>query len=406
MSGFFPSLERRRALALASVLALLVLAAAFLVDTVKTQWDLKIYMECSRTLASGADPYKTQPVFNGDHFQCLYPPLAIDAYRPFDVMNRELGDGVGERFWACLKVFSLFLILWLWRRWVLAPGNDLRRLLFAAVAYGSPFWSDFRAGNAGSFEHLVLWAALAAFVAERDDLFAVLVAAAAQPKLLPIAFLPLVLVKKKPDARAFVFGGILALALFGLNELVHPGLLKEFFAQLRDPSQPWHYERGPNNCAFVGLVQHALETAWHDRARAMAWAMRVNVVWFAAIGAVTALSLRRIWTGEGTETAKRRAALMLFASAYALVTPRLKDYSFLLLIPPTLFALESDAPAPLRFVILLFALLDSTKALAEKAGMGVWSLFAGYFKLYAVMLVWFVLARIPYKTVGNAPGKR
>lgn len=398
--------RRRRTLLLSTCLAMAVLAAAFLVDTAKTQWDLKIYMECSRTLASGGDPYATQPVFNGDHFQCLYPPAIMDLYRPLNLFTREFGEGAGERFWAALKVLSMALILWLWRERILAPGNDLRRLLFAAVAYGSPFWSDFRAGNAGSFEHLILWGALAAFIAERDYLFAALVAAAAQPKLLPMAFLPLVLAKKRPNLGAFVFGGVLAVGVFGANELIHPGLLKEFFLQLRDPGQPWHYERGPNNCAFVGLVQHALETAWRDRALAMAWAMRVNAVWSAAIAAATAWALRRIWRGDATETAKRRGSVMLYAAAYALMAPRLKDYSFLLMIPPTLVALESDAPPALRAAILVCALLDSTKAAAEKAGLGVWSLFAGYFKLYAVMLVWFVLARLPYKTVGIAPAKR
>ena len=395
--------ERRRTFRLAAGLAILVLLVAFLVDTVKTQWDLKIYMECSRTLASGADPYKTQPVFNGDHFQCLYPPMIMDLYRPFNYFTTEFGDGVGERFWAVLKVLSMVLILWLWRDYILKPGRNLPRLLFAAVAYGSPFWSDFRAGNAGSFEHLILWGALAAFIFERDFLFAALVATAAQPKLLPMAFLPLVLAKKRPNFRAFVFGGVLAVGVFGLNELIHPGLLKEFFLQLRDPAQPWHYERGPNNCAFVGLVQHALETAWHDRARAMAWALRVNAVWSAVIAAATAWSLRRIWRGEGTETVKRRNSVMLYAVAYAMVAPRLKDYSFLLLIPPTLVALESDAPPAMRFAILVCALLDSTKALAEKAGLGVWSLFAGYFKLYAVMLVWWVLA-FPRRARKVVPG--
>lgn len=384
--------RRRRAFLLSVGLALLALAVAFRVDTVKTQWDLKIYMECSRTLASGADPYATQPVFNGDHFQCLYPPMIMDLYRPFNYFTAEFGDGAGERFWAVLKVVSMVLMLWLWKDYILTPGRNLQRLLFAAIAYGSPFWSDFRAGNAGSFEHLILWAALAAFIAECDLLFAVLVAAAAQPKILPAAFLPLVLAKRRPNVRAFLVGGALAVGAFGLNELIHPGLLKEFFLQLRDPGQPWHYERGPNNCAFVGLVQHALETAWHDRARAMAWAMRVNAVWSAAIAAATAWSLRRLWRGEGTETDKRRRTVMLYAAAYAMVAPRLKDYSFLLLIPPTLAALESDAPPALRGAILVCALLDSTKALAEKAGMGVWSLFAGYFKLYAVMLVWWALA--------------
>jgi hypothetical protein len=385
-------LYSRNRLILIAAAAALMAAVAFRVDTVKTQWDLKVYMECSHALATGGDPYTTHPVFNGDSFQCLYPPMIIDLYRPFAYVSTAMKGDAGERLWAVLKVVSMFLILWLWRDYILRPGANVRRLLFAAIAYGSPFWSDFRAGNAGSFEHLILWGALAAFIAERDYLFVVLVAAAAQPKILPLAFLPLVVVKPRPNLKAFVVGGALALGVFGVNELVHPGMLKEFFLQLRDPGQPWHYERGPNNCSFVGLVQHALETAWNDRARAMAWAMRVNAVWSAVIAAFTAWSLRRLWLGAGSEKEKRRATVMLYAAAYAMVAPRLKDYSFLLLIPPTLVALESDAPRPLRFAILLCALLDSTKALAEKAGFGVWSLFAGYFKLYAVMLTWFVLA--------------
>lgn len=382
----------KKKFAVIAAFAALCIAVALRVDTVKTQWDLKVYMECSSALASGGDPYTTHPLFNGDRFQCLYPPAIMDLYRPFSYISNATKSDAGERFWAVLKVASLFLMLWLWRDFILRPGADYRRLLFAAVAYGSPFWSDFRAGNAGSFEHLVLWGALAAFIAERDMLCVVLIAAAAQPKILPAAFLPLVLAKKRPNVKAFLIGGTLAVAVFAGNELVHPGLLKEFFAQLRDPSQPWHYERGPNNCAFVGLVQHALETAWHDRDRAMAWAMRVNAVWSVVIASATAWSLSNLWRGPGSEKEKRRASVMLYAVAYALVAPRLKDYSFLLLIPPTLVALESDAPLPLRVAILACAMLDSTKALAEKAGLGVWSLFAGYFKLYAVMLVWYALA--------------
>ena len=391
----------RKRLILGAALAALIAGVAIRVDTVKTQWDLKVYMECSRALASGGDPYTTYPLFNGDHFQCLYPPLIIDLYRPFNFISTQFHGDEGERLWAVLKVLSMVLMLWLWRERILRPGNDLRRLVFAGIAYGSPFWSDFRAGNAGSFEHVVIWAAFAAFIAEKDLLFAVLIAAAAQPKLLPMAFLPLLIAKSRPNLRSFAIGGVLASAAFSLNERVHPGLLKEFFLQLGDPRQPWHYERGPNNCAFVGLVQHALETGlhntalemtWHDRLLAMHWAKRVSAVWSIAVAAVTAWSLNNLWRGPGAEKDKRRASVMLYAAAYAMMAPRLKDYSFLLLIPPTLTALESDAPLALRAFILIFALLDSTKALAEKAGLGVWALFAGYFKLYAAILVWVALA--------------
>jgi hypothetical protein len=375
------------------VAGLLALAAAvaFFMPAKRLQWDFKVYMKCAQTLASGGDPYASMPVVDGISYQCLYPPLATDLYRPFAAASDALA-GAGEKVWAGLKVLSFFLMLWLWRRYLLAPGADFPRLLFIAVAYGSPFWSDFRAGNAASFEHLVLWGGLAAFVAGKDWLFVVLVAAAAQPKLLPVAFLGLAITRPRPRPALFVGGVALATALFGLNEWAHPGLLKSFFHQLGDPTQPWRFERGPNNCSALGFFEHISEVAGGDRAKAVSLAASIHFVWSFAVVALTAVSFRRLWRGAGSERAKRLATVLLFSAAYALVVPRLKDYSFLLLIPPTLAALESGAPAPLLWTIAILAALNSTKALGEKIGMGHWAILLGYFKLYALVLVWGVLA--------------
>ncbi|MFI5347350.1 MAG: glycosyltransferase 87 family protein [Elusimicrobiota bacterium] len=374
----------------------LVFAAAtgFFMQTARLQWDLKVYMTCARTLASGGDPYTSVPVVDGIGYQCLYPPLATDLYRPFAAAS-DAWPGVGEKIWAGLKGLSLFLMLWLWREYLLPPGADFPRLLFIALAYGSPFWSDFRAGNAASFEHLVLWAGLAAFVAGKDWLFIALVAAAAQPKLLPVAFLGLALTRSRPRPALFLGGLALAAGAFGLNELIHPGLLRSFFHQLADPSQPWRYERGPNNCSTWGFFQHVYEVASGDRARAVSFATSAHFLWSGVIAAATSFSLFRLWRGNGSERAKRLSTVLLFAAAYALAVPRLKDYSFFLLIPPTLAALESGAPAGILWAIAIFAVLNSTKALGAKLGMGRWDILLGYFKLYAVVLVWWVLAFHP-----------
>ena len=382
-----------KALRWGAVAGILALAAAvgFFMPAKRLQWDLKVYMTCARTLGGGGDPYASMPVVDGISYQCLYPPLATDLYRPFAAASDAL-NGAGEKTWAGLKVLSFFLMLWLWRRFLLEPGADFPRLLFIAIAYGSPFWSDFRAGNAASFEHLVLWGGLAAFVSGKDWLFVVLTALAAQPKLLPVAFLGLALARPRPRPALFAVGAALAAVLFGLNELIHPGLLKTFFHQLGDPGQPWRYERGPNNCSALGFFEHVIETATGDRARANALAASVHFVWAFAVAAATAVSLRGLWRGPGSERGKRLATVLLFSAAYALVVPRLKDYSFLLLIPPTLAALESGAPAGLLWTIAALAALNSTKALGEKIGMGHWSILLGYFKLYAVVLVWGVLA--------------
>jgi hypothetical protein len=376
------ALKARARLFLAALVAAAALGAAALTRPGRTQWDLRVYMECARALAAGKNPYAIQPIVDSSRFQCLYPPAIIDLYRPFAEFPG------GERAWAALKVLSLALMLWLWRAYILPRGSDVWRLAVIAAAYGSPFWSDFRSGNAGSFEHLLLWAGLAAFIAGKDLWFAGFIAAAAQPKLLPAAFLPLLILKPKPRWSPAIWGGVAALAVFGINELLHPGLLRQFFLQLGDPMQPWHYERGPNNVAFVGLMEHIFETATGIRPTSCDSAMRVNIVWSAAVVSATGWGLSRLWRGPGTEEEKRRACVLLFAAAYALVAPRLKDYSFLLLLPPTLAVLESDAPRGLRLAILVFALLNSTKGVAEKAGLGPWALFAGYFKLYAAALVW------------------
>ena len=372
--------------------ALLVSAAVgYFMPAKRLQWDLKVYMTCARTLAAGGDPYASMPVVDGISYQCIYPPLATDLYRPFAAAS-SAWEGAGEKAWAGLKVLSLLLMLWLWRDFLMAPGADFPRLLFIAIAYGSPFWSDFRAGNAASFEHLLIWGGLAAFVAGKDLLFVALIAASAQPKLLPAAFLILALARPRPRPLLFLGGAALAAALFGLNEAFHPGLLKSYFHQLGDPSQPWRFERGPNNCSMLGFLEHVLETATGDRAGAVVRAASLHFVWSGAIAGATAFSLRRTWRGAGSERGKRLASALLVAAAYALVIPRLKDYSFILLIPPTLAALESGAPAPLLWTIALLAALNSTKALGEKLGMGHWAILLGYFKLYAVILVWGVLA--------------
>lgn len=390
-------LDRRLWIGAAAVLAL---AAAIFIPVGRTQWDLKVYLECARVLASGTDPYTTQPIVGGDPYQCLYPPLATDLYRPFAALSRAFGGHAGERLWAALKAISLVFILFLWRRWVMKPGPDLWRILFVIVGFGNPFWMDFLSGNAGSFEHAALWGGLTAFICGRDALFAALIAVSAQPKLLPLAFLALAFASPRPKWKIFFGGVALSLALFALNELVHPGLLRGFFEQLTDPKQAWRYERGPNNCAAVGFFQHVLETICGHRPWAATGAMRMYIPWVISIVGATGFSIYRIIKGDGDAVDKRRRILFVFIAAYALLVPRLKDYSFLLLIPPTLAALESDAPLALRVAIVLFAVMNSTKTFALKMGLGPWSLLFGYYKLYAVFLVWIaLLLNTPKKSV-------
>lgn len=372
----------RRAILLA--LAAAALAAAFLHKPGKLT-DLNITVSCARVLADGGDPYLRDLVIDGVTYPCLYPPLAFDLFRPLDALLTA-APSFGPRAWSAFQVLLFLGMLFVWRKHFLGPGLDAARLAFALAAFGGPLFVVLHAGNAAAtVEALLLWTAFALFAAGHDLAFVAVIALAAQIKLQPAVFLVLVLLRPSPNWRAFVAGGAAAALLFGLNEAVHPGMLSSFRDRLADPSEGWPYERGPNNCSVLGFIQHALETAWKDRWSANAWSRRLFVPWALFVAAATAWALRR--------KPSRSETVLLVCAAYALLAPRFKDYSYFLLIPSAIVALESGIPNGLRAAIVILAFLNSTKAAALGIGMGQWALFAGYFKLYAAVLVWAVLVR-------------
>lgn len=366
-----------------AALALAALAA-FFIKPARQPWDLKLCLACAETLAAGESPYDREQIIEGVSFPCLYPPLAFDLYRPLAALE----DAVP--WWNALKVLGFAALLLLWRR-LLPPGNDWWRLAFALGAFGTPFFAEYRSGNAGSLEQLALWGAFALFIAGRYAAFAVALAAVAQLKLQPVLFLGLLLLAPKPRWKDFGLGVAAFAALFGLNELLHPGLLTEYLARLGDPSAGWRFERGPNNCSVWAFIQHLLETAGGNRPLAARWASLLVLPWSCFVVAATAISARRVAVGLGSDEEKRRHAVLLATAAFALLAPRFKDYAFFMLIPAALVALESAAPLLWRAPLLVFAFLNSTKAAAERMGLGQWALTAGYFKLYAAVLVWGVL---------------
>ncbi|MEQ1919664.1 MAG: glycosyltransferase family 87 protein [Elusimicrobiota bacterium] len=385
-------MSRTASLLLAAGLA--VAAGFFLAPS--RAWDLKVYAACARELGAGRDPYIRDVVIDDVPYPCMYPPLAIDLYRPVAALM-DASPSLAVRTWNALTVLLFLGMLLIWRRLFLGPGPDVLRLIFALFTFGGPLFIVLRCGNGAAFEFLLIWSAFALFAAGRDLSFSLTIAAAALIKLQPAGFLGLLLLRPRPAWRYFFLGVTAFLLLFGLNEVVHPGLLASFRARLADPHEGWRWERGPNNCAVLGFMQHLLETAWGDRARADLWARRLFIPWALVITGATGAALRRIWTVVKDEAAAKRATVLLGCAAYALLAPRFKDYSYFILIPSALAALESDIPNGLRVAIVALAALDSTKSLAVSLGLGPWAILAGYFKMYATVLVWGVLAFRPHR---------
>ncbi len=355
----------------------------------RAHWDLKVYMGCSRTLAQGENPYKQDQLLDGITFPCLYTPLILDAYRPFAKLCDATRTQAGRHAWSLLKILAAVALILLWEKWFVPIRFELYPALFFALAYGGPFLLDFRCGNAAAFEQLLLWAGFAAMVSECDWLFGALIALCAQLKFTPLAFLGLLLVRPKP--RWGVFAGSVAVfaALMGLNQVFHPGLLSEYFRQLAGGDQAWHYEGGPNNCSTFAFLEQSFEALWTNRGQATQWAWILCAPLTAAVLWISFKTLRRL------QTLKEK--ILFFCLAYSLVVPRMKDYTYLLLLAPTFFILEEPIAPSLRWSILALAVLNSTQGLAKPLGLGHVAFLFAYLKLYAAALAWWAYVRYAEK---------
>jgi alpha-1,2-mannosyltransferase len=374
--------------ALPALALLLALLAAAATDVRRTGWDFKAYRLCIDSIARGESPYLSDRVVDGIPYPCTYPPLAYDLARPFALVGPENG----LRLWNASKAVVLLLLLLLWAR-LLPGGLGLPGALFILAAFGSPFWADFRCGNAAVFEQGLLWAGLAALVFEHDGLFVLCVAAAAQAKMLPAALLVLLLLRPKPRWGLFAGGCALFAGFWSLNRLLHGQMALDYLRMLSAPEKAWRWERGAGNASGYAFL-----TEWVDllgvggpaRLRAALGSWALWTLGLLALSAPRLLALARRWEGDARA---RFETVALGTLLYALVVPRMKDYSYILLLPLALHALRCERSKVLRGLLLAAAMVASAKGLAVRLGLGAFAFTFEYFRLYTLLLSWAALAR-------------
>lgn len=254
----------------------------------------------------------------------VYPPVALPLLRPLLALDYR---ATYFAFFA-IKMAAVAALVALWRR-RLFPDDLSGAVLFllCAVGFGQTVKMDVRAGNISVFEQLLIWGAMLAFLRRRPWVFAALVAAAALVKLTAAGLLLMLIVDRGRRAMAALLAGLAALAVVhGLTALVRPGLFAGFLrnaAALDD--------RGRVNPSTLALVRDGL-----DRIPAAGAPPHLDGFLYGLFVIVVLAAL--IWASRRHDFRSDRApAVFACLLAYALCLPRLKDYSYILLIPSAVF---------------------------------------------------------------------
>jgi len=291
------------------------------------QGDLRIYRAAAQADALGRNPYEsgalTGPGGKTQSLPFVYPPVALPLLRALLVFDYRTTYFL---FFA-LKMAAVVALIALWRRWLFPDDLSGACLyLLCALAYGQTLKMDVRAGNISVFEQVLIWTGVLALLRGRTWLYAGLIAAAALFKLTTAGLLLVLLFDRSRRALGPLLGALAGLALVhGLSAAVRPDL---FAAFLRNAAAL--DDRGRTNPAALALIRDGVERLPGPAPPHLDWVLYVLIVLL-----VTASFLSVVRRSE--MPGDLDGVLHAFLLGFALASPRFKDYSYILLIPPSVY---------------------------------------------------------------------
>jgi len=208
-------------------------------------------------------------------------------------------------------------------------------------------------------------------------LFALILAALAQVKLLPIlfAFLPLVFEKCR-HWSAVALTLVAASFIFSLNYLLQPELTYEFFRRASTLDQ-----RAPYNISALAFIKDL--ATWLAVPEGGSGNTVANILFLLWLVILSGLSL---WVTERyrhhAPAHDSRLVICFYCIVYALMIPRLMNYSCILLIVPIVYLIIKLQAGALRTVAYSLVILSCNLVT------DILSIERGYVPLFTVLGFW------------------
>jgi hypothetical protein len=372
---------------------LLVYCAGLILDIAaygdRFQWDFRVYYHASSAYFAGLNPYATSDlsqVAGGPiKLPFVYPPLTLFFFRLFTWMEYR----TAAYLWLGLKSALLAGTIYLWRNEFLKEEADPLFYLFCLLAFNTTIYLDLRAGNIAILEQLLLWLALLFFLKRRLFLFCLFIVLLALFKATFALLLFLLFFSKEPKRVLYFWGAAASLvAAVFLPFLFTPHLFSDFVANASGL-----YDL--NDSSFR-LIREILTIIGRKTSLSIPSSVTIAAFLAVAAGVVwgTWRAMRTILSSNSPDS--DRTAIFLACVAYALILPRLKDYSFIILIVPAYFVIKKAAFLPYPLLFLFGILPRGTSLLPGFRGM-----FTTLWSYYPLIVAFGLWALYLYQAFGN-----
>lgn len=351
-------------------------------------WDFKTYYYAAKAYAAGLDPYDIDALAEiaptKITVEYVYLPLTLWFFRLFSLMDYD----TAFYLFLALKCLLLAVLIYLWVRAFLRKEMDSLFYPFCFLGFNMAIFRDITAGNISIIEQLLIWLAFYFYLKKgKPFLFCVLILVAATLKLTPILFLSLLLFSTEEKRHRYLLGSsFVFLVILLVSYVLTPSLFTGFLHNAGAMD-----ERGIMNPATLPLIRTAFGFLEEKTGIAVphfvAWLLFLGIV--ATVLAVTWRAMAILRSAPVQD--KERIIVFLACVVYALILPRFKDYSYILLLVPTYFVLWQVNYAKGMAVLIVSQLLVTFLCFVRTSlpGIYVFSTFlCGYYSLVLAYCVW------------------
>lgn len=352
------------------------------------QWDFKTYYYAAVAHERGLDAYDTgvleQIAGSPIKLSYVYPPLTLWFFRPFAVFEFKTAYFV----YLFLKLVLLIALVLLWRKSLFHGEDNLLFLWFMTLAYASTIYWDLVAGNIGIVEQILFWIAMIALLRRQMLLFTIAIVAISFFKLTFIVFLALPLLWRRKEAMKYAAAGFAAFGGYLLgNYLIAEREFKVFLSVLGVID-----ERGEEyNHSLLAMIRDLFDKSEAAKYLGDIPAIVPNAIYVAGVVVILMVSWQVIRNRSAKGGENFSLDTIYFAClVYALAMPRMKTYSFILLIPPTYHVIRKCVkPEAFMYLFMILALTKWTPLPVPDFARFLW----WYFPWLAALLIWIIFVR-------------
>ena len=366
---------------------LFILRIAFYPD--HNLWDFEKDYFWAKAFVQGFNPYDVQTVKAlADRPYVppfLYMPLSLIFFVPFTLFSCANAE-IFALFFYAVMLFATFIAFS--RRMI--SENDFAALyfFFALLAFNGAINKSIQTGNVSSLESALIFLSFLFWLKRSHALFLCCIFMASIFKLTPLFFLLIIFFDKKPPWKSTIIATTIFLIVLAISFLAMPVSMTQWlpFAHanmgLCDETAT-----GFNNPSMLCLLTTAMDLCYCS-AVPEPLVLLLYVIW---IGVILFFTVRAgIFLGRKGDDAAKADAVALILLCYALVLPRFRDYSWVIVIPAAFRVLMAREHAKTIGPLLLLCLLpqrqDTLPGLAN-----IFKLAMGYSPIIVASGAWLLL---------------